>query len=481
MVGVAQQPIEVFFSYSRKDKELRDELDTHLALLKRRGVTTWHDCQIVAGSEWEEEINRRIRTADIILLLISSDFIASNYCYEKELPDILKRHEAREAYVIPVLLRPVAGWKQSPFAKLQICPSGGLPVTQWQNRDAAFVDVVDSIEEAVNQLLEQRDRARQEQEREEQEKLRQEAKVTQVKTSKRKEQSGLFSQGENQTHGNLTLQATKRSQLPSKKSLSKVPVQSSVHSLSNFEFEVISIDRVGREVNRTHRQAKYFWENLDNGLTLDMVAIPGGKFQMGSDARSSEVPIHQVTIPPFFMGKFAVTQAQYQAVVGHNSSRFRGENRPVEQVTWEEAIVFCQRLSERTGRAYRLPSEAEWEYACRAGSATLFYFGEMITPQLVNYNSDQTTDVGSFPPNLFGLYDMHGNISEWCQDHWHRDYVGSPADGSVWTSRRNNQFYVCRGGSWCDLVEGCRSAFRSKIRRDNRDQHIGFRVACPLS
>jgi TIR domain len=174
MVDAARQPIEVFFSYSRKDKELRDELDIHLALLKRRGVTTWHDRQIVAGSEWEEEIDRRIKTADIVLLLISSDFIASSYCYEKELPDILKRHEAGEAYVIPVLLRPVAGWKQSPFAKLQICPTGGLPVTQWKDRDAAFVDVADSIEEAVNKLLEKRDRQRQEQERQEQEKLRQE-------------------------------------------------------------------------------------------------------------------------------------------------------------------------------------------------------------------------------------------------------------------------------------------------------------------
>jgi hypothetical protein len=195
MVDGARQPIEVFFSYSRKDKELRDELDTHLALLKRRGVTTWHDCQIVAGSEWEEEINRRIKTADIVLLLISSDFIASNYCYEKELPDILQRHEAREAFVIPVLLRPVAGWKQSPFAKLQICPAGGLPVTQWKDRDAAFVDVAESIEEAVNKLLEQRDRQRQEQEQRAQEKLKQEQlrveaiRQRQLKEARREEQA----------------------------------------------------------------------------------------------------------------------------------------------------------------------------------------------------------------------------------------------------------------------------------------------------
>jgi formylglycine-generating enzyme required for sulfatase activity len=453
------QPIEVFFSYSREDKPLRDKLEKHLSGLKRQGViSAWHDRQIVAGSEWEEEIDRHMRTADIILLLVSPDFVASKYCYEIELPDAIGRHEAGEAYVVPILLRPTAGWKRLPFARLQIYPTGAVPVTEWANEDRAFVDVAEGIQGAVDQLLEGRDREQQERERQAQEKLRQEqeqrrSKVTQTKTSKQKEQSGLLISA----------------------------VQPSVSSLSSFEFEVVSIDRVGRDASRTRHHVKYFEENLDNGLTLNMVALLGGKFQMGSDVRNSEVPVHTVTVPPFYMGKFAVTQAQYQTVMGHNPSSFRGKHRPVEQVAWEDAIAFCQRLSERTGKAYRLPSEAEWEYACRAGSATPYYFGEMITTQVVNCNSGQTTDVGSFPPNLFGLYDMHGNVSEWCQDHWHRDYVGSPADGSVWASRRNNQFYVCRGGSWCDLVEGCRSAFRFKIRRDNREHHIGFRVACPLS
>jgi formylglycine-generating enzyme required for sulfatase activity len=474
------QPIEVFFSYSRKDKALRDELDTHLALLKRRGLTTWHDCQIVAGSEWEEEINRHIKTADIILLLISSDFIASNYCYETELPNILQRHEARKAYVIPVLLRPVAGWKQSPFAKLQICPSGGLPVTQWHDRDAAFVDVADSIEEAVNQLLARRDRARQEQEREQKERKRRRIETKRAKALKKENHSKLPDQKESQTQGDLTSQTVKQSQFSSREVLPEASVKPSVRSLASFEFEVVALDRAGKEVSRNRHQASYFEENLGDGLTLDMVALLGGKFQMGSDARNSEKPIHLVIVPSFFMGKFAVTQAQYQMVMGHNPSAFRGAHHPVEQVSWEEATMFCQRLSERVGKIYRLPSEAEWEYACRAGSATPFYFGETITTQVVKYNSAQTTDVGSFPPNIFGLYDMHGNVSEWCQDHWHRDYVGAPADGSIWAGRRNNQFHVCRGGSWCDLVEGCRSAFRSKIRQDIREHHIGFRVVCSL-
>jgi GUN4-like/TIR domain len=161
MVGMAQQPIEVFFSYSREDKPLRDKLEIHLSSLKRQGViSAWHDRQIVAGSEWEEEIDRHMRTADIILLLISPDFVASKYCYEIELPDAIARHEAGEAYVVPILLRPVAGWKRLPFAKLQVYPSGGKPITEWRNQDSAFVDVAEGIQVAVDQLLEKRDRER---------------------------------------------------------------------------------------------------------------------------------------------------------------------------------------------------------------------------------------------------------------------------------------------------------------------------------
>ena len=154
---MAEQPIEVFFSYSREDKPLRDKLEKHLISLKRQGVISlWHDRQIVAGSKWEEEIDHHMRTADIILLLVSPDFVASKYCYEIELPDAMARHDAGEAYVVPILLRPVAGWKNLPFAKLQVYPSGGLAVTRWGNEDDAFVDVAEEIEVAVEKLLEQR-------------------------------------------------------------------------------------------------------------------------------------------------------------------------------------------------------------------------------------------------------------------------------------------------------------------------------------
>ncbi|MGL4501365.1 MAG: formylglycine-generating enzyme family protein, partial [Planktothrix sp.] len=160
-----------------------------------------------------------------------------------------------------------------------------------------------------------------------------------------------------------------------------------------------------------------------------------------SEFLRKKYPAIPVNIPQFFLGKYAITQAQWKVVAGYETierklkpepSHFKGDNRPVEQVNWDDAREFCNRLSVKTGRTYRLPTEVEWEYACRAGTETPFHFGETISDELANYNAteiygrgikgkfrQETTDVGSFPPNNFGLYDMHGNVWEWCEDDWH--------------------------------------------------------------
>ena len=189
------------------------------------------------------------------------------------------------------------------------------------------------------------------------------------------------------------------------------------------------------------------------------------------------------------MGKFAVTQAQYQAIMGNNPSHFKGEKRPVEQVSWHDAIAFCQKLSKKTGNLYRLPSEAEWEYACRAGTTTPFYFGETITPDLVNFDGnytygsapkgiyrEQTIDAGSFPPNGFGLYDMHGNVWEWCEDVYHKTYEGAPTNGNAWNVGGETDTRLLRGGSWVNGPRYCRSAVRYRITPDGCSRLIGFRV-----
>ncbi|MBD2625814.1 formylglycine-generating enzyme family protein [Anabaena variabilis FACHB-164] len=267
-----------------------------------------------------------------------------------------------------------------------------------------------------------------------------------------------------------------------------------VNNLKTFNFDVVKTDAKGSITKESNQQAKYFEEDLGNGVKLQMVQIPGGKFLMGSpasekDRESDESPQHEVTVPGFFMGRYEVTQAQYQAIIGSNPSNFKGENRPVEQVSWDDAVKFCQALTERTGKTYRLPSEAEWEYACRAGTTTPFYFGESITPELVNYNSNipyaaapkgkyrqQTTEVGIFPPNSFGLYDMCGNTWEWCQDYYQNNYTGTPNDGRAWLKTISKEYRLMRGGSWSRAASGCRSANRHWHSPDARGNHYGFRV-----
>ena len=278
--------------------------------------------------------------------------------------------------------------------------------------------------------------------------------------------------------------------------------------LESFDFKVVTVNEKGDVTDRQPGQANKFQEDLGSGIGLDMVQIPAGEFVMGSPSDEEgrwdvEGPQRTVTVPSFFMGRFAVTQAQYQAVMGENPSGFQdnGDNRPVEQVSWRDAEAFCEKLSELTGRDYRLPSEAEWEYACRAETQTPFYFGETITTDLANYRGTDwehegntysgnygqgpyglyrkvTTEVGSFPPNPFGLYDIHGNVWEWCADHWHENYERAPKDGTAWLSSDESSRRILRGGSWFDNPRNCRSAYRLRLEPGSRYDIIGFRVCC---
>jgi formylglycine-generating enzyme required for sulfatase activity len=271
------------------------------------------------------------------------------------------------------------------------------------------------------------------------------------------------------------------------------------------------------------RTAQFFTEDglsLAAGQTpLDMVYIPPGNFLMGSPENelgrySPEGPQHEVTIAqPFFMGKYPVTQAQWKAVaelpqiereLKPDPSNFKGDNRPVEQISWYDAVEFCRRLETATRRPYRLPTEAEWEYAARAGTTTPFHFGESITTDLANYRGtdweyegktypgaygdgpygefrEETTEVGSFEvANAFGLYDIHGNVVEWCQDWWHDNYKGAPNDGSAWLAHEENaeELRVLRGGSWYGNPGDCRSALRLRFAPDGTVVDVGFRVVC---
>jgi len=217
---------------------------------------------------------------------------------------------------------------------------------------------------------------------------------------------------------------------------------------------------------------------------IELVQIPAGSFLMGSpdgEGCDDEMPQHLVTLSSFQMGKYPVTQAQYEAVMSENPSYFNGDNLPVERVSWYDSVTFCQKLSKLTGQEFRLPTEAEWEYACRAGTTTPYSFGEELTQEDANFNSDRTSIVGSYPSNVFGLYDTHGNVWEWCQDIWCDNYEGAPTDGSVCMGGGDDSFRLVRGGSWYSNPRGCRSAYRNYSLPDNRINYLGFRVVCGLA
>jgi formylglycine-generating enzyme required for sulfatase activity len=263
-------------------------------------------------------------------------------------------------------------------------------------------------------------------------------------------------------------------------------------------------------------------ERLAEGVVLTLLRIPAGSFWMGAPeeeegSSDAERPFHRVTLAEFLMGQTPVTQAQWRAVAEwerqehedgelwpetldpdpvarlRQAERFRGDQRPVVNVSWPEAMAFCQRLRLRTGKNYTLPSEAQWEYACRAGTTTPFYFGERMMSELANYDArltyedgpkgehrSQTTDVASFPSNAWGLHDMHGNVWEWCADHWHANYEGAPEDGRAWMDETaaKNQWWLLRGGSWINYPRDCRSACRNGFPQDMHDDNRGFRVCC---
>ena len=283
------------------------------------------------------------------------------------------------------------------------------------------------------------------------------------------------------------------------------------------------------------RQVQGFREPLVEGVALTMLWIPPGRFWMGSPEnepkrQEREGPQHLVQVPGTFMSQTPITQAQWREVAGWRAgpgeswgrelkpepsffqpsphpmaknwatgmfSLLPGEansdQRPVDNVSWLDVSEFCNRLSQRTGRHYTLPSEAQWEYACRAGTSSPFHFGATITSALVNYDGSttyadgpkgvyrrQTTPVGMFPANAWGLYDMHGNVWEWCLDHWHESYEGAPTDGSAWLndSASDEGIRLLRGGSWYDFPGYCRSAIRLRFRPDDADSLVGFRVVC---
>jgi formylglycine-generating enzyme required for sulfatase activity len=542
------EPIKVFLSYSHKDDELREELSSHLSsLAHQKLIEPWHDRNIDAGSGWASEIDQNLARAEIILLLVSSDFINSRYCYSIEMKEALARHEANEVQVIPVIIR-ACDWQRSPLGKLQAIPRDNQAVASNRDkyaRDQPWLQVVKEIgkvaqqirdwriaEFTVQQQAEARESFRSKAEElyrdggfsytaqellrdawtnlglEEAEaieiqqtleaNLARYSKVLMADLGDRSALSSAQRQELKMLQSTLGISDGKAASLEqvalSERALKLSPIAMVIDEPRPQDVMAVSQGNVHSPMTQAvtsfvEKLGDSFAGAFSDRTSLEMVKIPSGSFQMGSlpgQGNDDERPQHKVQVSEFWMGKYLVTQAQWKFVASlppekielkAKPSQFTGDDRPVEMVTWNQALEFCQRLSKKTGNQYRLPSEAEWEYACRSGTTTAFCFGDTLTPEMANHSAvaGETTDVGIYLPNAFGLYDMHGNVLEWCQDTWHSNYNNAPEDGSAWFDNDSN-VHLLRGGSWFDMPHYCRSAFR--FLDTYRSYAVGFRVVC---
>jgi len=455
------QAVHIFIAYARKDKALLDEFRVHLRPLERGDkVRIWYDGLIEPGAEWEADIKKNLHAADIILLLVSADAIASDYFYEKEVADALDRHRKGSARVVPMIVRPCA-WKTTPLADLQALPRDGKPVTSWSDRDEAFTHAAEALWDMVHNILQQREEKAEQARREKEaaEEARRDAQKAKEEQARRAEQERL--------------------------------------------------QRAEEEKRRKEEAAQ------------NMVLVKGGTFDMGGtseqqDCLDDEKPVTRMTVDDFYMGKYEVTFDEYDAFCAAtgrekpSGNGWRRGQRPVINVSWNDAVAYCNWRSEQAGlskvytisgdkvtadwsaHGYRLPNEAEWEYAARGGGqAVLFGNGKNVAdPKEINFLSHHSlikpysiagnyrkeiVPVGSLnSPNALGLHDMSGNVREWCWD-WKAAYPGGsqnnycgPASGSV---------RLLRGGSWGSGPQDVRVAYRGGDAPYYRSGHIGFRLA----
>jgi hypothetical protein len=394
-------------------------------------MALWDDSRIEPGAKWRAAIEMPLAQAKVALLLVSDAFLASELVMNEEVPKLLAAAEAEGVRVLWVSLSP--------------CLVEHTVIGEYQ----AVLPLVHDLDELPKP---QQQRA--------------------LKTIAERIREALVEPDPDpDPDPEPVVKPEPRPQSP------PAPPGPAPHT---FRLETARILRVGNgwQVKRQPLQLEGALEDLGGGVSLPLVRIPAGEF---------------------WMGQTPITQAQWWAVMGTNPSRFTDQpdsnQRPVEQVSWHDAKAFCRQLADRTGRAYTLPSEAQWEYACRAGMTSPFAFGGTITPELANYDGftyagspkgvwvyrGQTTAVGAFPANAWGLQDMHGNVWEWCLDHWHDSYASAPGDGSAWldSEDENNSIHrLLRGGSW-DLSPGvCRSACRGRNQPDDAYDDVGFRVVC---
>ena len=554
---------ELFISYSHRDLKWLDQLRTHFKPLERNyNLERWDDSRIKPGDKWLAEIEQALARAAVALLLVSPDFVASDFIDRKEMPSLLDAAQNQGLAILWVPLRPISLKLFPQIEQYQALfpPERTLADMTAVEQDRTMAKISETILETIDKAKQQetlkQNHNLQRVENDRLELLKAQSDAHAVEAQRwRAEAQRLAKEKED-----LRLQvepAVSPGSLPSIQTEGAAPPGPALIQLSADRGSLV---RVGNEWQQKIERITVsgYEQELAKGLTITMVQIPAGSFQMGSpdteaERYEDEGSQHRVELQSFFLGKTPVTQAQWQEVASWSQvdlmlnpdpAKFKGANRPVEQVSWEEAMEFCCRLSQRTKLFYTLPSEAQWEYACRAGNTSLFAFGDTLTPDLANYCGpyrEQTTKVGTFPANAWGLQDMHGNVWEWCLDKWQdltidiTDVLYSGTTYKNWLIRftpipslgyfyetaapgkeftgimqglphksfneclqnakksidialgqtdsfviANEPRRVLRGGSWVNNPRHCHSAARGERRLDTRDYDLGFRLCRSL-
>ena len=524
---------EMFISYSHKDLHWLQRLRVHLKPLEKQySLERWDDSRLQTGDLWREEIKQALARAKVALLLVSPDFLASDFIDGVELPPLFKAAEREGLKILWVHLRPAYWEIHEDIPKYQrvIPRSKAVSLLSDAEQDEAMVQIAKEIQSAFTQNEAQREslqkaaeaealasiqaEASRREDEERRDAVRKEEVQKQEARRKREEidrLQRLHTENEARSEADRLRKIDEQLEAEKKELQGRVnqanPSQGTHQGLSLIQIPTKRgwIVREGSQwqIKKESISVEGYEQKLAEGIGLRLLQIPAGRFEMGSAAAeegraADEGPQHLVQLQSFFLGQTPVTQAQWKVVAGWpkvgvdlnpTPSRFKGDHRPVEQVSWEEAMEFCHRLSHRSNLAYTLPSEAQWEYACRADTTTPFAFGDTMTPDLANYGAsytygfgpkgvtrEETLEVGSLPANAWGLHDMHGNVWEWCLDHWDDTYEGAPADGSAWTSVAGQQKRLLRGGSWRNDPRHCRSAIRGKGAQADRADDVGFRL-----
>lgn len=468
-----EAPIDVFLSYQRGDREVAKALAEVLA---RRGYSVWWDVDLLPGDRFADEIAAIIEGASATIVLWSIQSVASDFVRaEAEM--------ARQAgKLVPARLD---GCRVPlPFNILHI-----HDMTQWRAGadEGLLQSLLDSLSARVGQL-----------------------------SPEAAAQPAIADHLHGQDHEVLYWRSITENRVASDEEyrayLNRFGANGLFADLAALRIAASAEPRPNGSApphsttSRRDLAAGSVFRDVDAPWCPEMVVIPAGRFLIGSPAEEegrfdNEGPRHFVTIAePLALGRYPVTFDEYDEFAARTGRAPTGDEgwgrgrRPVINVSWEDAQAYAAWLGELTGGAYRLPSEAEWEYACRAGTTAPFHFGSMISTDQANYDGaktygagrkgvyrEQTVPVGSFPANAFGLHDMHGNAWEWCDDAWHENYEDAPVDGSAWLKSGDQGRRILRGGSWSRNPCFLRSAYRGRERSSFRNTGIGFRVARTLS